>query len=227
MTTKLQVLPNGIDTGIFHPDATVRAQLRSELQLGEEFLWIAAGRMEAVKDYPTMLRAMAQLPDRARLVVAGSGPMEGEIKVLCEQLGLNARVHFVGFDPEVQRWMQAADGFVLASRWEGLPLGLLEAAACGLPGVATDVPGSREAVIAGETGLLATANNVQALAQAMNQLMQMAPAERKAMGDKAREMVLERFGIEAVLDRWESLYEQLLACNTSPKRVSGRAIVRR
>ncbi len=79
-------------------------------------------------------------------------------------------------------WMQAADGFVLCSHWEGLPMALLEAAACALPAVATDVPGTREAVVHRQTGLLAAAGNEQALQEAMSQIMSMPPEQLRAMG---------------------------------------------
>ena len=95
-------------------------------------------------------------------------------------------MRFLGFEPNVQRWMQAADGFVLSSRYEGLPMVLLEAGACGLPAVATDVPGTREVIVNGETGWLAPAGDADALAQAMAKLMRTPPEERRAMGERAR-----------------------------------------
>jgi glycosyltransferase involved in cell wall biosynthesis len=136
---RLAVLPNGVDVEAWRPDEAVRTTVRRELGLKDEFLWLASGRLEPVKDYPTLLRAMADLPTSARLVVAGAGWQESELRALTRNLGLEQRVHYLGFVPNVCRWMQAADGFVLSSRWEGLPLGLLEAAACGLPAVATQI----------------------------------------------------------------------------------------
>ena len=131
--------------------------LRREFGLTDEFLWLAAGRLEPVKDYPTLIRAMAGVPEPARLVIAGDGPLLDELVKLSGSLGLERRVRFLGFEPDVRRWMQAADGFVLASQWEGLPMGLLEAAACALPAVATDVPGTREVIAHGQTGWLTRA----------------------------------------------------------------------
>ena len=78
--------------------------------------------------------------------------------------------------------MQAADGFVLCSRWEGLPMALLEAGACGVPTVATDVPGTREAVMDGQTGLLAAPGNGMALEGAMSRMMRMSAEERREDG---------------------------------------------
>jgi glycosyltransferase involved in cell wall biosynthesis len=116
----------------------------------------------------------------------------------------------VGFDAEVRCWMQAADGLVLASRYEGLPMVLLEAGACGLPAVATDVAGTREVIVNGETGWLACAEGPDALVAVMARLMRVSSAERRAMGERARRSVVERFSLETVLDRWEAIYSELL-----------------
>ncbi|MGA3136401.1 MAG: glycosyltransferase [Terracidiphilus sp.] len=213
---KLTVLPNGVDTGAWRPNAAVRANVHRELGLHDEFLWLAVGRLEPVKDYSTLLRAMVEVPERARLVIAGGGPLQTDLLRLSTQLGLERRVRFLGFEPDVRSWMQAADGFVLSSRWEGLPMGLLEAAACALPAVATDVPGTREVIVEGQTGSLAVAGSAMALGAAMTRMMQTPAEERKAMGERARQRVIERFSLELVLDRWEALYGELLQRNPRP-----------
>ena len=186
-------------------------------------MWLAVGRLEAVKDYPSLLLAMARTPDKARLLVLGAGPLDGELKELAEQLGLQKRVHFAGFEPNVVRWMRAADGFVLSSRYEGLPMVLLEAGACGVPVVATDVPGTREVVVDGETGWLAPAGDPQELAKTMMKLMRMPLDARHAMGERARRHVAEYFSLEAVLDRWERLYAELLERKNANRRIGSAA----
>ncbi len=213
---KLTVLPNGIDVEAWRPDAAVRAAVRRKIGLYEEFLWFAAGRLDPVKDYPTLLWAMVEVPERARLVIAGGGPFESELRRLSREFGLERRVRFLGFEPDVRRWMQPADGFVLSSRWEGLPMGLLEAAACALPAVATDVPGTREVIVDGQTGWLTPPGNAAALGAAMTRMMQTPAEERKAMGERARARVIERFSLELVLDRWEALYAELLQQSPRP-----------
>lgn len=215
---KLSVLPNGVNVVTWRPDATFRQAMRQELGLEDEFLWLAAGRLDPVKDYPTLLRAMVDVAGPARLVIAGTGPLENEQHCLSKALSLVTRVRFLGFEPEIRRWMQAADGFVLSSRWEGLPMALLEAAACALPAVATDVPGTREVVVDGQTGLLAVQGSSMALAGAMNRLMRTPLDQRIAMGERARQRVIQHFSLEAVLDQWEALYRSLLASNPAPSR---------
>ena len=219
---KLAVLPNGGDVDAWRPDAAVRKALRNELNLEDEFLWLAVGRLDAVKDYPILLWAMVEVPESAQLVIVGSGPLEGELLRLSTRLGLERRVRFIGFERDVLHWMQTADGFVLSSRLEGLPMGLLEAAACALPAVATDVPGTHEVIVDGETGWLAPTGDAAALAEAMTRLMQTLPEKRRTMGQRARQNVIDRFSLKAVLEQWEALYNELLTRNPKPVR-RGRA----
>jgi glycosyltransferase involved in cell wall biosynthesis len=215
---KLVVLPNGVDAGQWRPDETVRNTVRKRLGLENDFLWFAAGRLEPVKDYPTLLRAMVGLPQPSLLVIAGAGPLESELRRLAKELGLERRVRFLGFEPDVRQWMQAADAFVQSSLWEGLPMGLLEAAACALPAVATDVAGTRAALVDGQTGFLAAAASPLALHQAMTRMMQLPQEDRRAIGDQARRHVTERFSLDAVLDSWEALYADLLTRKPAPSR---------
>jgi glycosyltransferase involved in cell wall biosynthesis len=213
----LTVVPNGVDVDAWQPGAASRAAVRRELGLEDEFLWLAAGRLEPVKDYATLLWAMAEVPETVRLAIAGSGSCEGELRRLAKELGLDRNISFLGFKPDLRRWMQAADGFVLSSLWEGLPMTLLEAAACAVPAVATDVPGTREAVDDGQTGILAEAGSAAALEGAMTRLMRKSPKERRAMGERARKRITERYSLESVLDRWETLYRELLDRNPSSR----------
>ncbi len=88
---------------------------------------------------------------------------------------------------------------------------LLEAGACGVPAVATDVPGTREVVVDGVNGWLANAADPNSLKEAMTRLMGMPLEERYAMGECARRRVVTEFSLGIVLNRWEQLYEALLA----------------
>ena len=208
---RLSILGNGIEVDAWASNIQARIAARRQLGLTDEFLWMAVGRLEAVKDYPTLLRAMARAPENARLLILGTGPLETELEGQAAQLGLKRRVRFMGFEPNVEHWMQAADGFVLSSRYEGLPMVLLEAGACGVPAVATDVPGTREVVVDGVNGWLANVADPNSLKEAMTRLMGMPLEERYAMGECARRRVVTEFSLGIVLNRWEQLYEALLA----------------
>jgi glycosyltransferase involved in cell wall biosynthesis len=213
--SKLTVLPNGVDGDHWQPNMAARTETRQQLGINREFLWFAAGRLEPVKDYPTLLAAMAKIMDPVRLLIAGAGPLQSELASLSVQLGLERRVRFLGFESDIRRWMQAADGFVLSSLREGLPLALLEAAACALPAVATCIPGTTEVIDDGQTGWLAPAGNAAALAESMTRMMRLSADERLAMGMKARDRAIERFSLDVVLDRWEEMYMRLLQSKSS------------
>jgi glycosyltransferase involved in cell wall biosynthesis len=215
---QLILMPNGVDVCHWRPDPSTRIDMRRRLGLTKDFVWLAAGRLDPVKDYPALLWAMIEVPKAAHLMIAGAGPAEGELRRLSIQFGLESRVRFLGFEPDVLPSMQAADAFVLSSRWEGLPMSLLEAGACALPAVATDVAGSREVVVHGKTGLLAAAGDSLALRQAMTRMMRLGQEERAEMGNLARRCIVEHFGLDAVLDRWETLYRELLATHPCPAR---------
>lgn len=219
VSDRLSVIANGIDVQQWQPNAAARHQVRQELGIGNQFLWLAVGRLEPVKNYPELLNAFAHVEPMGQLVILGTGPLEAELKQMAFALGLNQRVHFAGFRTDVARWMQEADGMVLASRYEGLPMALLEAGACAVPAVATDVPGTREVIVNGETGWLAPPNHPAALAAAMNRLMRAPANERCEMGQRARQHVMRNFSMDTVLDRWETLYADLLARKTVNRRI--------
>lgn len=208
---KLRVIPNGVDTAAWQPDAASRVAARREFGLSSEFVWLAVGRLDPVKDYATLLRAMTAVPEPARLLIAGQGPLETDLKQLCFHLGLESRVRFLGFQHDPRRYMHAADAYVLSSLWEGLPVALLEAAACALPAVVTSVPGTREAVIDKTTALLAPPGSPATLARAMTALMGMPPEARRIMGERARRYVIAHFDLETTLNLWEDLYAGFIA----------------
>jgi glycosyltransferase involved in cell wall biosynthesis len=202
---KLRVIPNGVDTERFRPDPARRASRRRELGVGDEFVWLAAGRLMWKKDYPTMLRAAARLRAGV-LFIAGAGPLEPELAALTRDL--RVRAHFLGPREDVPALMNAADGLVLSSLVEGLPMVLLEAAASGLPCVTTDVGGARDAVVDGQTGFLAHRGNPAALTAAMARLAALPGAARHEMGQAARNLARARFDIGSVTSQWEQLYRQ-------------------
>jgi glycosyltransferase involved in cell wall biosynthesis len=207
---RVVVIPNGVDTCCWNSVPSERQSIRKQLGLDEEFVWLAAGRLEPVKNYGALLDAFALIPRNARLVIAGTGPLEAALRDRCTELGVGSRVTFLGYERDLLHWMQAADAFVLNSLWEGLPTVLLEAGACCLPAVATSVSGSQEVLVDGETGLLTEPGSTALLAEAMWMMMRMDPSAREDLGRKARLRVMARFSLEAVLHQWETFYSKLL-----------------
>lgn len=210
----LEVVPNGVDTARYRSVAAgTRERLRESLGLGGEFAWLAVGRFEVAKDHPNMLRAFARVratrPD-AVLLLVGRGSLQAEVETLAGTLGLDGRVRFVGTREDVPEFMTVADGYVMSSAWEGMPMVLLEAAAAGLPIVATRVGGNQEVVQEGVSGFLVPPSDDQALAAAMLRLMALPETERRAMGARGREQVHRDYGLERVVDRYETIYRGVL-----------------
>ena len=143
------MLVHGIDVhGIADRTDGARAVIRSELGLkSDEIVIGTVANLRAQKDYPTLLAAARRLVDRDvafRLVAVGQGPLEQEIAARRNELGLLDQVVLAGFRPDAVAVIAACDIFVLASAWEGLPVAAMEAAALGLPIVATAVGGIAE-----------------------------------------------------------------------------------
>jgi glycosyltransferase involved in cell wall biosynthesis len=206
----LTVIPNGVDTDRFQnvPDG-VRQSLRATLGLAGDFVWLAVGRFEIAKDYPNMLHAFAAVRRQqpaAVLLLVGGGSLQAETEALAESLGLGERVRFLGIRSDVPELMTAADAYVMSSAWEGMPIVLLEAAAAGLPVVATLVGGNHEVISDKETGFLVPPRDSEALGRAMLRLMQTPEGERRIMGERGRDYVQRQYRLGRVVDRWEEIY---------------------
>jgi glycosyltransferase involved in cell wall biosynthesis len=163
-----------------------------------------------------MLRAFARVRERqteALLLLVGRGSLQAETEGLIESLGLTGGVRFLGVRRDIAEVMSAADGYVMSSAWEGMPIVLLEAAAAGLPIVATRVGGNQEVVRHEDTGYLVPPGNSEALSEAMLRLMELPDTERRALGVRGSEYVRSQYGLSAALERWEELYRQVLSRN--------------
>ena len=185
----LRLVPKGVSTDrlLFRPE--VRQRVRAELDVAGEFVWLTIGCFQPVKDHQTMLRAFARViaeQPRSILLLAGSGPLQGELEELAGGLGLGSRVRFLGARSDVPELLMAADACVLSSVCDTLPKTLVDAAASGLPCVTTDVGGASDIVIHGVTGYLAPPSNPEALSMVMLRLSAMPAAWRKRMGEQAR-----------------------------------------
>jgi glycosyltransferase involved in cell wall biosynthesis len=212
---KCRVIANAIDTAEFAPDANRRAAMRAETgKLAEpetDFVWLATGRIAPAKDYPNLLRAFARVRasrQNARLWIAGEAPGQllTDLKSLTADLHLTGSVRWLGLRRDVPALLDAADGFVSASAWEGMPLAVGEAMALGKPVVATNVGGVGQLV--GDAGIVVPAQSAESLANAMLGVMQQSGEERCALGRAARQRIVERFGMDAAADRWEALYRE-------------------
>ncbi len=220
---KLQMVPNGVDTDRFAPSSEVRERVRKELNLGDSFIWLAVGRLVEQKDYPNLLSALEQMPEgNWRVLIAGNGPLEAALKARVAELALMDRVQFIGTRSNMEQLFNACDAYVMSSRFEGLSMALLEAAAAGLAAVVTDVGGNRDLVLDGETGYVVPPANSQALATAMTRLMELPDTERREIGAFARRHCVENYRFQKIGDEWVRLYRQFMSRNAL--RRSQRAV---
>lgn len=210
----LRVIPNGVDVDRFRRvPSSAREAVRHSLGLRGEFVWLAVGRYEVAKDYPTMLRAFARVRERtsdARLIIVGRGSLQEQTARLSAGLGLGDSVRFAGIRGDVPEVMSAADAYVMSSTWEGMPMVLLEAAAAGLPIVATRVGGNDEVVLHEQTGFLVPSSDPDALGGAMLRMHGLPEPQRRAMGGRGREHIGTHYSLSRVAERWESLYREVL-----------------
>lgn len=133
-------------------------------------LIVAAGRLTAAKDYPTLIAGMGKVVARtgARLLILGEGELRGALEAEIARLGLEGSIALPGFVANPLALMRAADLFVMSSRWEGFAMALVEALAVGTPVVATDCPnGPREILEGGRWGKLVPVGRPDALADAI------------------------------------------------------------
>lgn len=215
---RIRFMPNGIDLGRFRRDVEVRAVVREVLAAEGRFVWLAVGRFDASKDYPNLLRAFGRVADHAArplLLMVGEGPLRQEMEAYARKEGLGEEVQFLGRREDVPDLMNAADAYVMSSAWEGLPMVLLEAAASGLPIVATDVGGNAQIVRQQETGELVPAGDSVALAAAMARLMDLPRQVRQQWGKAGATHVRRTFGLDEVVDQWERLYTELYEAGSS------------
>ncbi len=210
---KCSVVTNGIDVAEFAPGPERRVRLRAQMEVKAEFVWLAVGRIVPAKDYPNLLRAFSrvhQVVPAARLWVAGEASATGLalIQALAGELGVDASVRWLGLRRDIAALLDAADAFVSASAWEGMPLAVGEAMAMEKPVVATDVGGVRELV--GEAGVMVPAKAPEALARAMLAVMRDKPQFRSKMSHAARERIKSQFSFDAKANEWESLYRTMI-----------------
>ena len=211
--SKCVIVTNGIEIANFVPNAGRRAATREQMGVSDEFVWISVGRITAAKDIPNLLQGFENVRrafPQAQLWIAGNAPTSEKKSdaVISMPDGAMHQVRWLGLRRDVAALLDAADGFVLSSAWEGMPLALGEAMAMEKPVVATDVGGVSE--LAGDCGVIVPARNPTALAEAMLAVMKQSQEERAAMGRLARARIVRDFGMDRKADEWEVVYRSAL-----------------
>lgn len=194
---KITVIPNYVDTERFAPQS-------NGCKISGRICFV--GRLDPIKNLDMLIRAVAVIPG-ASLAIIGEGPQRAELEQLASEV--NASVDFLGIVPNQQlpTVINRAEIFALPSSTEGHPKALLEAMACQVAVVGTDVPGIREQIVHGETGLLCNCEE-NSLREAIQQLLDDG-ALRQILGQNARCYILEHFALDKIVNQELELLRQL------------------
>ncbi len=227
---KITRIYNGVDVARFHPAEPARAPLPDAAFASPDAPGIAVigtvGRMATVKNQPLLARAFAALAAcldakaaaRLRLVMIGDGPLRAEAAAVIEAAGLAGQVWFAGARDDTPELYRGFDIFALPSDTEGISNTILEAMACGLPVVATEVGGNAELIAAGETGRLTPPGDAEAMAGALGDYV--ADAElRRRHGAAARARIEALFDLDQMVARYLAAYDKALAAKGRAPRV--------
>jgi len=221
---RIRLVPNGIDTERFAPATAVERQdARRQLLLADDrpvivFVGFFSRDKQPRVLFDAWLRLRGDHGIETTLVFVGAtssayfevdATLADQMRADAELLGVSERVVFAGVSHDVPAYLRAADLFALPSRREGLPVALLEAMSCGLPCVASRLPGATDEVISdGENGRLVPVGDVEAFAGAMADLLR-DRLRASAMGAAARATIERLYASADVADRWLSAYGQI------------------
>jgi glycosyltransferase involved in cell wall biosynthesis len=208
-TRAVTVTPFGIDCQVFRP-------LSPRDRNADEFVVGTVKGLDPVYGIQHLLRGFALLVQRhpqkrLRLVIAGEGRLKDHLVKLAEELGIANATQFLGFVPhhQVPELLNTFSVFVVASEWESFGVAALEASACGVPVVVSNVGGLVEVVRDGVTGLLVPPRNPEAIAASLSKLISDEQL-RHEMGTAGREFVLKNYEWNETAGRMEQLYQSLL-----------------
>lgn len=220
-TASWRCIPNGIDVDRW---ATARRRLPQDVPVPDGApVWAVVAALRGPKGHVPLVEAWARVvedhPD-AHLLVVGEGPHRSALETRVHELGLGRRVHLLGRREDVPDLLAGVDGVVSASLTEALPTALVEAAACGLPVVATDAGGTRDVVLDGVTGRVVPVGDVTALATELSRLLS-DPRTRAAYGAAARRRAEQVFSMQAWTRALHDLYAELVVpSGTDPKETA-------
>ena len=207
----MEVISNGVDTEQFRPEPGEALRARLGFRPEDRVVGTVA-RLSCEKDQATLLRAFARVRERlaeARLLLVGDGPSRSDLEALARELRITDFTLFAGEQKETAPFYHAMDVFTLPSLREGTSLTLLEAMACARPVVASAVGGTPDVVRDGVSGLLTPPSQPTALAEALLDVLLRSPEEQQAMGSAGRKIVSQRFSLDSMVERYQTIYERL------------------
>lgn len=208
--SKVAIIPNGVDTNRFCPSREARHAARAAWGIPESsFVCGVVAALRPEKNLSVFVRAAAQFQERhptARFVIIGDGPERAGLENEASQLG--AAISFLGSRPDIDRLLPALDVFTLTSRMEASPVSILEALACEIPVVATNVGSISETLLDQQTGYLVPVDDVAAVVDAWGRLAANL-GQRQAMGEMGRNQVLRCGSLDAMVAGYQRLIQRI------------------
>lgn len=193
----------------------LRARLRASLCTENSWLWIHVANIRPVKDQETLIKGFAHaltIAPAQVLCIIGDGPQRASLQMLAESLGIERKVHFLGFRDDVGSWLQASDGFVLTSLSEAMPMSVLEAVSTALYIVSSNVGGMSE-IIGSGCGSLFERGNAPELGQRLAEVVSV-PEVSKRIAMETREKLFSICGDSIVVARYEDLLSSVAGADT-------------
>jgi glycosyltransferase involved in cell wall biosynthesis len=209
---RITVIRSAVDVDALAQPCKRQQWLREFNLCDDHVVAVIAAQLIGRKGHRFVLQAMPDLcraQPHFRLILFGKGPLEPELRAQAAQLGIANHVQFGGFRDDMDHLLGCADMLIHPAIREGLGVVMLKAAAAGLPVVAFNVAGAREAVVDKQTGLLANSADASSLLQLMTQLVEN-PEERRRMGAAGQLRMRESFSVDEMINRHVSLYESVL-----------------
>jgi glycosyltransferase involved in cell wall biosynthesis len=208
---RVRIIPNAV--AIPNPPSTTRRQLLAELGLPENARLIGlVGRLwpqKRVKDAIWAADLLKVIRDDVHLLIVGDGPQRAALERFRDLVCIRGKVHFLGERGDVPRLLPHFDMLWSTSGYEGQSNAILEAMACGVPVVATDIPGTRELVVPGETGYLLPVGDRAAFCKFSERLLNDAALAGR-FSAAARQRVQSEFSVDKMIERHVGLYRELL-----------------
>jgi glycosyltransferase involved in cell wall biosynthesis len=208
---KIRLVANAIDTERYRPGVWERSAVRQELGLKPDDVVLAGiGRLNPQKNFALLLEVVAELkqPD-LRVVLAGTGPEEAYLQERVAELRLSEQVRFLGYVADTRKVYGAADVLVITSRFEGLPMTLLEAMSSGVPVVAAALDGIMEVIESGRNGWLVKPGDRAGFVAAVREALEDEP-KRQRLAEAGRETILQRYGAARMVQEIEEVYTRLI-----------------
>ncbi|MFM8177598.1 MAG: N-acetyl-alpha-D-glucosaminyl L-malate synthase BshA [Candidatus Kapaibacterium sp.] len=207
----IRVIPNFVDTTVYRRLEEHRATIRSRIAKEGEHLMLHTSNFRSVKRVQDTIRVLdevrASIP--ARLVLVGDGPERADAERLSRELGVSDHVTFLGKQTALPELLSAADLFLLPSQSESFGLSALEAMACSVPVIASNVGGIPELVSHGENGYVAELGDVSRMARYAVELLTN-PKRWASFSRKARESAVAKYDVDTVVPMYENLYAELM-----------------